>query len=477
MRLSTRIFLAYFALVGAGTVLFLYSAMDQLRPAIRQASEETMVDAANLLAELAVPHMPHGFGPDSSFVRAVERYQARVLDVEIWSMRKTAADFSLYVTDAAGRVLYHTDPTQIGRDYLTWLDVARTLQGGYGARTTPSEPDDTLSSAMYVAAPVVRQGKIIGVLTVSQPNASVQPFLDFARDQIWQRGTVILVIALLLGAAMSLWLTRSIRRLADYVEQVRDGARATPPRLSERELARLAESTESMRQEVEGKRYVEQYIHTLAHEMKAPLSAVRGATELLLESDVPQAERTRFLSNIAVESERMQRLIDRLLSLAALEKLNVLGVRERVDLAALVRDEAAAKYVQMEKRHLALDLSLPKSALHVTGDPFLLQQAVSNLLDNAIDFADEDSRIDVVVGVSGDRVRVSFTNRGAAIPDYARERVFERFYSLARPNGGRKSTGLGLSFVKEVAELHAGTIHIDNAGERVVSAELSLPRR
>jgi two-component system sensor histidine kinase CreC len=316
----------------------------------------------------------------------------------------------------------------------------------------------------------------VGVLTLSQPNASAQPLLEFARNQIWQRGTAILIIALVLGATMSLWLTRSIRRLSDYVERVRNGERATPPNLAERELARLAESTERMRQEIDGKRYVEQYIHTLAHEMKSPLSAVRGATELLLEADLPAMEKQRFLRNIQVESGRMQRLIDRLLSLAAVEKLNVLNVAERVDMATLVAEEAAAKYVSMERKHLKLVRSLGDGPVAVKGDPFLLQQAVSNLIDNAIEFAQSSTPLEVQMDVDGEQVHTSIINQGDGIPEYARERIFERFYSLSRPDSGRKSTGLGLSFVKEVAELHGGTIRIDNVATHKVRAVLSLPR-
>lgn len=476
MRLSTRIFLAYFALVGVGTVLFFNSAAEQLRPAIRQASEEAMVDTANLLAEIAADGFPYSVRPGSPFVRAVERYEERDLEASIWSLSKTTTDLSVYVTDERGRVIFHTDPGEIGADYAEWNDVARTLEGEYGARTTRRDPDDELSSTMYVAAPIVRRGEIIGVLTVSQPNTSVQPFLNFARSQIWQKGTVILFIALVLGAVMSLWLTRSIRRLADYVEQVRDGRRATPPRLSEKELAHLAESTEAMRQEIEGKRYVEQYIHTLAHEMKSPLSAVRGATELLQEADLPADQRQRFLDNIDTESGRMQRLIDRLLSLAAVEKLNRLSDTERVDLAALTAEETRAKYVAMERKQLGVKLVGADEPVMVQGDRFLLQQALSNLLDNAIDFSRSGADLAVTVAADRQRARVTLVNEGHPVPDFALERIYDRFYSLARPDGGRKSTGLGLSFVREVAALHRGSITIENLEADRVQATLSLPR-
>src|SRR5690606_34105283 len=126
-------------------------------------------------------------------------------------------------------------------------------------------------------------------------------------------------------------------------------------------------------------------------------------------------------------------------------------------------------------KRLSLRVAAPAAPVHVAGDPFLLQQAVSNLLDNAIDFSPEAGEIEVSIAVEGEQARARIINEGDGIPEYARERIFQRFYSLPRPQGGRKSTGLGLSFVKEVAELHGGTISIDNVGPCRVQATLSLP--
>ena len=116
----------------------------------------------------------------------------------------------------------------------------------------------------------------------------------------------------------------------------------------------------------------------------------------------------------------------------------------------------------------------------VLGEPFLLVQAIGNLLDNALEFTPPGGSINLDAEPVGDAWRLSVSNSGSAIPDYARDRLFERFYSLPRPDTGQKSTGLGLAFVREVAQLHGGTITVDNlpnpdgsiAG---VIARLSLP--
>ena len=474
LSLSTRLLLGWFVIAGLATVLFLNSILNQVPSSVRQASEEVMVESANLLAEIAEQHWQQGFAPDSAFATAINRYLARQLDAQIWSRHKTGTELVIYLTDLNGTVLYHTDPSQIGADYSRWRDVALTLRGEYGARTTRIDPDDDTSSLMYIAAPVYQGDQLAGVLTLAKPNASLHPFITLAHGYFWQRGGVILFGALLLGAGMAFWLNRSVRRLVDYVERVRHGERVSPPQLADKELARLAAATEAMRREIDGKAYVEQYVHTLTHEMKSPLSAIRGAAELLQEGDVPAPMRERFLANIDGESLRLQRLVDRLLSLAGVEKRQALEQTETVDLAEIAAIELEAKRPLAERKNLTLQLDTGSECM--LKDRFLLEQAISNLLDNAIEFSLPDGTIAVQIDSNGTALSLRVRNDGPAVPDYALGRVFERFYSLPRPDGQRKSTGLGLSFVREIARLHRGRVSLYNRAEGGVEVEMQLDR-
>ena len=473
MSLSARLLLGWFVIAGLATVLFLNSILNQVPSSVRQASEEVMVESANLLAEIAEQHWQQGFAPDSAFATAINRYLARQLDAQIWSRHKTGTELVIYLTDLNGTVLYHTDPSQLGADYSRWRDVSLTLRGEYGARTTRIDPEDDTSSLMYIAAPVYQGDQLVGVLTLGKPNASLHPFITLAHGYFWQRGGVILFGALLLGAGMAFWLNRSVRRLVDYVERVRHGERVSPPQLADRELARLAAATEAMRREIDGKAYVEQYVHTLTHEMKSPLSAIRGAAELLQEGDVPAPMRERFLANIDGESLRLQRLVDRLLSLAGVEKRQALEQTESIDLAEIAAIELEAKRPLAERKGLTLALDSGADC-RLAGDRFLLEQAISNLLDNAIEFSLPGGTIAVHIGANDSTLSLRVRNDGPAVPDYALGRVFERFYSLPRPDGQRKSTGLGLSFVREIARLHHGRVSLYNRAEGGVEVELVL---
>jgi two-component system, OmpR family, sensor histidine kinase CreC len=111
----------------------------------------------------------------------------------------------------------------------------------------------------------------------------------------------------------------------------------------------------------------------------------------------------------------------------------------------------------------------------VDGDALLLRRAVGNLLDNAIDFSPDGGTITLALTRKGRRVEVSVRDQGPGIPDFAGSKVFEKFFSLARPHNRRKSTGLGLAFVKEIVSLHSGRVTLRNAEGGGAVATLNLP--
>ena len=114
-------------------------------------------------------------------------------------------------------------------------------------------------------------------------------------------------------------------------------------------------------------------------------------------------------------------------------------------------------------------------AATVAGDPFLLEKAVLNLLQNALAFAPDGGAIQIALTRAAGGCRLSIADLGPGIPAYALPRVFERFFSLPRPATGKKSSGLGLAFVREVATLHGGTITLENVLPNGARATLLLP--
>ena len=482
MSLNLRIFFAYFLIVGVASYLLLNVFMSELRPGVRQSTEDTLVDMSNVLAELVADELISNQVGQQNFAASMDRFLSRSYRAKIFSVDKPTSAIRVYITDAQGIVRYDSDQKAVGQDYSQWNDVYLTLRGEYGARSTKLDPTDELSTVMHVAAPIRNGDEIVGVLTVAKPNHSVQPFIDLARDKMEQRGLWLIVLSLVMGSALSFWLTRSIRTLARYADKAATGERVTVPNVRESELAKLASSIDNMRRQLEGKEYVEKYVHALTHELKSPVSAIRGAAEIV-QPNMPAEDLIRFMSNIENEAERIDELINRLLDLASVEKRESLDSVQSLDLISIVQSLVESKSILLKEKALSFELDLPSTAL-VQGDQFLLIQALDNLLQNAMDFSPQGGGIFVGIkrhegGVHGspntDVFNVIIQDQGEGIPEYALDKIFDRFYSLARPFTQKKSSGLGLCFVKQIAELHHGQVTLKNQEEGGVKAILVLP--
>ncbi|MFC7301448.1 two-component system sensor histidine kinase CreC [Cognatiluteimonas weifangensis] len=479
MKIGLRIFLGYFLIVALAAWLLARVFVAEVKPGVRQAMEDTLVDTANVLAELATDDLLAGRIADGAFARRVQALRGRDPGAEIWGFDKRAASYRIYVTDAAGRVVFDSDDGRaVGQDYSRWNDVWLTLRGRYGARSTRSDPDDPDSTVMHVAAPIRAGDRIVGVLTVAKPNRALAPFIARSQAVVQRWGWVLMGTALLIGLGMAWWLARQLGALQRYAHAVTAGERVAPPRVAG-EFGELGRALETMRARLEGKQYVEQYVHGLTHEMKGPLAAIRGSAELLEQADaaapMPAADRARFAASIRDQSERLAQMIDKLLALAAVEYRQRLEQTQLLDPAVLADEVAAQCALRLQRAGATLQLRLAPGLPQLRGDAFLLRQALGNLVDNAADFSPPGGVVELQADAAGGRLRFEVRDRGPGVPDYARARVFERFYSLPRPGGGSRSSGLGLCFVAEVAALHGGTAALREREGGGTCASLELP--
>lgn len=471
MRLTRLTLIAIALVIGAGFYFLLRQQLEAVEPRTYQATEESMIDTAHLLASMVGEDLDPGPLPD-----AFDKAHSREFEARIFEHLKTQVGIDCYVTDAEGIVVFDSDRgRRVGRDLSDMRDVVLTLDGRYGARSSRTNKEDHLTSVLHVAAPIGDPDDPAGVLTVTKPQADVLPIVHRRRAKIWWGTGLIGGGILCFVTAVFIWQYRPISRLTDYAHAIKQGKRPPlPPLGAGREVNTLANALESMREALEGRKYAERYVQNLTHEMKSPLAAIRGAAELL-DEDMPEEDRRRFMDNIRAETLRADRLLNRLLELSALEGRTGLDDAGEVDLREITLRAIDQARPMAELAGVDLESELPEDAVPLRGDAFILRAAITNLLENAIDFspAGETVRISLAVG---EATVLTIEDRGPGIPDYAKDKIFERFFSLRQLKAGRKGTGLGLTLVKETAELHGGTIDLKDADPTGTRATLTLPK-
>ena len=473
----TRVTLFFIAfIIALGFYQLARHFLAEVEPQTFQATEEMMVDASHLLAELVEAEMRDGDFDTTDLRQAFDKAHAREFKSRIFDHVKRRVGINAYLTDPKGIVVFDSDNgRREGRDMSSMLDVSRTLGGSYGARSSRDNPNDDTTSVLYVAAPVGDPAAPIGVLTVYKPQLDVMPLVRERRRIIYSACGLIGTGILFLIGAVFLWLFHPIGKITDYARAIERGERPAKPKIGiGREVNTLAHALDSMRDAIEGRRYVERYIQTLTHEMKSPLAAIRGAAELLRE-EMPPESRRRFLENILAESARSERLINRLLELAAIESRSSLDKPEQVDVRTILNRAIDQARPLAENAGVELVHEPASSPVHLLGDAFILRAAMTNLLENAIDFSPRGGVITISLTEKNGAIELCVRDHGTGIPDYAREKVFDRFYSLRHHDSKRKGTGLGLTLVREAAELHGGTITLEPAEEKGTVARLVLP--
>jgi signal transduction histidine kinase len=221
------------------------------------------------------------------------------------------------------------------------------------------------------------------------------------------------------------------------------------------------------------------FVANVSHELRTPLTAVRGYVEALLDGAADPAESRRFLETIARHTLRMDRLVTDLLRLARLDAGHEALDRVPCSIASLFSGVITELAETIDARAQQVDVQIAPEAATVPGDAAKLHDALRNLLENAINYAPESSRI--VMGASrvDDRIRVVVADSGPGIPEADLPRVFERFYRVdkARSRGTRDpgGTGLGLAIVKHLIELHGGTVVAGNRIEGGAVFTIELP--
>ncbi len=371
------------------------------------------------------------------------------------------------ILDAQGCVVASTAGDQGA--CLDYLEEVRTaLRGHYAAVARqrfahnpllPLNPFGRSGAVrVYTAIPVFAAGRVIGAVRMSRTSSS-------PLEAFWKyRYTVLLGIfgLLLLMATVSFFFSRAISRPVKAITRAAEAiARGEPAHrfewkgIAPLEVHALSLALNRMtRQLTDRAAYIAGFAANVSHELKTPITGIRGAVELLRDEwdEMSEEQRQRFLRNIDGDASRMERLVTRLLQLARIQS-SPEGV-ETVDVGSFFA-ELGARY----DGRVRIDRSGAPGSICINADH--LETAVRNLIDNAVRHGD-GKPVEVTVRGGDGRLVIGVRDYGSGISAGNQKRLFERFFTTERDRGG---TGLGLAIVQAVAETRGGSIVFETGAE------------
>ena len=322
--------------------------------------------------------------------------------------------------------------------------------------------------------PVMEKGDAIGTVYIRAHYGVRERVLAYL-------GIAALVMVGALGAALllSAWLQRAVTA---PILQVTDAARAVVERRdytgragksTEDEVGLLADAFNSMLREVQTReealrvadRRKDEFLATLAHELRNPLAPIRNALYLMQAAGDHAAPNAEARLMIERQVTQMVRLVDDLLDVSRITTGKLALRRERVELRSVARSALEAVEPIIRGRGHALHVELPPAGVYVNADPTRLAQVFLNLLNNAAKFTDPGGRIDFTVAVAGGELLARVRDSGIGIAPEMQEQIFDMFaqldHSLERSTMG---LGVGLSLSRRLVELHGGTIEARSEG-------------
>lgn len=460
-----RIWLTFALITLLSSSLALYYVQKTVRPSAKRVVEDSLVDTSVLLSHIVADDVA-----DLSKDELNQSLNAKLShaftnpDEPLWYHQKSKSTYHIYITDGTGVVIYDSRGASVGADFSRWNDVYLTLRGKYGARST----DIGGHSVMYVASPIVSDGQIIGVVSVGKPTQTLIPYINKSTDEIIKIILTIMAITLTTATLMAWWLRRSIDSVNRYTKGL---ASTAPPHFYlGRELNELMASIHAMKDTIENKAYVSEYVHTLTHELKSPLTAIRASSEILTDA-LSLAEREQFTGIILSQTDKLTALVDKLLTLAKIEQPTFKLTMSDVDLDALI--QTCLNQQSATLKQLGKTVQFTKSGIRIRADEFWLTQAVQNVIDNAIYYG--KSAIVIYISQTETDTFIHIKNDSDTLDDFIIKQAFERYFSMGNSHR-QKSTGLGLTLVKQVIELHGGAVSFGQDKDNCVIMVMSVPR-
>ena len=484
LNIGTKLFILYFVI--SSTLVWLFAHRTSI-----ESAKEVMVEVASMFSKIASQNINDGEIDLSTFEVIIEDYFQSPHGDQFSSRNEKLENLAIYITDKDGIIILDSRGLSLGSDMRAHSEVGLALLGHHGISRIFAEYVRGPWRArginieyfykpefLHVSSPIYdNKQQVQGVLVIAAPMLDL---MDKAR--LYRFIFYIFLLSLFFGALGSYRISRNIRRVEKYTSKLFKGENVSIPNLNT-QFDKLAMTIEQARNDVELKDDVQEYIETLAHELRTPITGIRLTAENLLtpmgienylreekneqkykELTKEAKSRKRWIKAILEQNKKMDLLVKRLLDLSRIERRDHLANTEIIKILPIIKNvlKVPTHNRLIVSKNITINLDDIEKNITVYAEKILLEQALANILNNALDFSPKDGTITIKASESNTAVTIVVLDEGPGIPPHVLNKLFTRFFSVARPDTGNRGNGLGLRFVRKIMQLHEGEITLKN---------------
>ena len=463
LNIGTKLFLLYF--IVSSSLLWVFAQRTTI-----ESAKSVMVEVSSLMSRVASQNNKDGEIDLETFETLIVNYLRSQRNTIDKNTPQKLENLAIYVTDKDGLLVLDSRGLTLGTDMREINEVGSALSGisdttniiveeSRGPRKARGAVIEYFLQSRYLNAsnPIYGdRGEILGAVVV------VAPLIDLMGENYLLRFIFyIFVIALLFGFLGSYRISRNINRVQKYTSNLFSGEDVLMPDLNN-QFNKLARTIRDARADVELKDDVEQYIDTLAHELRTPITGIQLTAENLL-SPMTDKQRKRFVENILESNKHMDLLVNRLLDLSRIERREALKNVETLKIKEVIQTvlKAPSREKTILYKGLKIDIQINSNA-SLKAEKILLEQAIGNIINNALDFSPSSGTITIKASQTNAAISIIVLDDGPGIPPQVINKLFTRFFSVSRPDTGVRGNGLGLRFVRKIMKLHGGEVSLQN---------------